>query len=99
MFNSINILQTQDYIKIDCHTYINRFSWLSNIPTTENRPISLPSCPFWLKKFNSAVGSSNPKDQLALATSTKLNHRAGIGKIIWAMTTCRPNIAFVSIKL
>jgi hypothetical protein len=25
MFNGINIVQTRDYIKIDCHTYIDKF--------------------------------------------------------------------------
>ena len=67
--------------------------------TTENRPIPLPSCPVWQKKFNSAVGSTNPKDQLALAKSMQLNYRAGVGELIWAMTTCRPDIAFASVKL
>ena len=88
MYNGIDILQTRDYIKISCHTYINKFcnkyvdTWLSNMTTTENKPIPLPSCPTWLKKFNSAVGSSNPKDQLALAKSMQLNYRAGFGELI-----------------
>ena len=25
MFNGIDITQTKDYIKLDCHTYINQF--------------------------------------------------------------------------
>ena len=29
----------------------------------------------------------------------QLKYRAGIGKIVWAMTTCRPDIAFTSVKL
>ena len=105
MYNGIDILQTRDYIKIDCHTYINKFcekyvdTWLSNMTTTENKPIPLPSCPTWLKKFNSAIGSSNPEDQHALAKSMQINYRAGVGELIWAMTTCRPDIAFASVKL
>ena len=105
MYNGIDILQTRDYIKVDCHTYINKFcekyndTWLSNMPITENKPIPLPSCPIWLKKFNSAIGSSEPKDQLALAKSMQINYRAGVGELIWAMTTCRPDIAFASVKL
>ena len=105
MFNGINITQTRDYIKIDCHMYIGRFckqyinTWLGNITTTENKPIPLPACPVWQKKFNSAIGSTNPKDRLALAKSMQLNYRAGVGKLIWAMTTCQPDIAFASIKL
>jgi hypothetical protein len=101
MYNGIDVAQTRDYIKIDCHTYINKFcenyinTWLHNTPITEVKPVPLPSCPVWFKKFNSAVGSPNPKEQLALAKS----NRAGVGELIWTMTTCRPDIAFASVKL
>ncbi len=49
MFNGINVLQTSNYIKIDCHTYIDKFckkylnTWLSKVPLTENRPTPLPT--------------------------------------------------------
>jgi hypothetical protein len=101
MYNGIDVAQTRDYIKIDCHTYINKFcenyinTWLHNTPITEVKPVPLPSCPVWFKKFNSAVGSPNPKEQLALAKS----NRAGVGELIWTMTTCCPDIAFASVKL
>ncbi len=29
----------------------------------------------------------------------QLNYRSGIGELIWAMTTCPPDLAFASIKL
>ena len=29
----------------------------------------------------------------------QLSYRAGVGELIWAMTTCRPDIAFASVKL
>jgi hypothetical protein len=29
----------------------------------------------------------------------KLNYRGGVGELIWAMTTCRPDLAYTSIKL
>jgi hypothetical protein len=54
--------------KSNCHTYINRFcekyvdTWIGNMTTTKNRLILLPLSLIWLKKFNSAVGSSDPKD-------------------------------------
>jgi hypothetical protein len=105
MYNGIDVTQTRDYIKIDCHTYINKFcekyidTWLHNTPITEAKPLPLPACPIWLKKFNSAVGSTDTKEQLALAKSMQVNYRAGVGELIWAMTTCRPDIAFASVKL
>jgi len=105
MFNGIDILQTRDYIKLSCHTYITKFcdkyhdTWLNNTPITEYRPTPLPSCPTWLKKFNSAVGPTSPADQAHLAKSMQLSYRAGVGELIWAMTTCRPDIAYTSVKL
>jgi hypothetical protein len=29
----------------------------------------------------------------------QIKYKGGIGELIWAMTTCRPDIAFTSIKL
>ncbi len=29
----------------------------------------------------------------------QLNYRSGIGELIWAMTTCRPDLAFAGVKL
>ena len=29
----------------------------------------------------------------------QLNYRSGVGKLIWAMTTCQPDLAFASVKL
>ena len=105
MFNGIDIVQTKHYVKIDCHTYINKFcekyidTWLGNMPITENKPTPLPSSPTWVKSFNAATGSNDPKIQQQLAKEMQINYRTGVGEIIWAMTTCRPDIAFTSVKL
>ena len=105
MYNGMDILQTKDYIKIDVHTYIQKFcskyedTWLSKVPLTENRPTPLPTDPNWIKKFNSAIGPSEFKAQQELATKMQIKYKSGVGEIIWAMTTCRPDIAFTSVKL
>jgi hypothetical protein len=105
MYNGIDILQTRDYIKIDVHSYIKKFclkyedTWLSKVPLTENRPTPLPTHPNWIKKFNLAIGSSESKAQQDLATKMQIKYKSGIGEIIWAMTTCRPDIAFTSVNL
>jgi hypothetical protein len=104
MYNGIDILQTKDYIKIDVHSYIQKFclkyedTWLSKFTITENRPTPLPTNPNWIKKFNSAIGPSESKAQQELATKMQIN-KSGVGEIIWPMTTCRPDIAFTSVKL
>jgi hypothetical protein len=105
MFNGINVAQTQDYIKIDCHTYIDKFcnkylqTWLHKVHLTENRPTPLPTDPAWLKKFNAAIGPTDPKEQQQLASKMEIKYKAGVRELIWAMTTCRPYISYTSVKL
>ncbi len=104
MYNGIDVTQTRHYIKIDCHTYISKFctkyldTWLGKVPLTANRPTPLPTDPTWLKKFNAATGPTDP-NQAELASSMQIKYRGGIGELIWAMTTCRPDIAFTGVKL
>jgi hypothetical protein len=105
MYNGIDVLQTQHYVKIDCHTYISKFctknldSWLGKVPLTANRPTPLPADSTWLKKFNAATGPTDPSEQAKLASAMHIKYRGGVGKLIWAMTTGHPEIAFTSIKL
>jgi hypothetical protein len=105
MFNGINVTQTRDYIKIDCHTYIEKFcdkylhTWLQTSPLTKTRPTPLPTDPSWLKNFNAAVGPSDPKEQQKLAARMEIKYKGGVGELIWAMTTWRPDISFTSVKL
>jgi hypothetical protein len=105
MFNGVNVVQMRDYIKIDCHTYINKMCskylalWLNKVPLLENQPTPLPLDGDWLKGFNAATGPTDPKEQAALKGSMQIKYRAGIGELIWAMTTCQLDIAFTSVKL
>ncbi len=93
MFNGIDVTQTKHYIKIDCHTYINKFcakyldSWLHTVPTTANRPTPLPTNSTWLKKFNATVGPNNPQAQCKLEASMQIKYRGGVDKLIWALTS------------
>jgi hypothetical protein len=66
---------------------------------TEHRPTPLPTDPTWIKKFNAAVGPSDPKAQQQLANKMEIKYKGGVGELIWAMTTCRPDILFTSVKL
>jgi hypothetical protein len=105
MFNGVDVVQTRDYIKISGQTYINKFcekyldTWLGKIPLSENRPTPLPTDPTWLKKFNAAVGSSDPDVQKDLSSEMQIKYKAGVGELIWAMMTCQPDISFTSVKL
>ncbi len=103
MFNGIDVTQTRHYVKINCHTYISKFckkyldSWLGKVPLTANRPTLLPTNPTWLKKFNAAIDPTDLSKQAKLASKMQIKYRAGVGELIRAMTTCRPDIAFTRV--
>jgi len=52
-----------------------------------------------MKKFNSATGDPDPKVQARLTKTMEINYRSGVGELIWAMTTCRPDVAYAGVKL
>ncbi len=105
MFNGINVVQTKHYIKMDCHTYIDNFwekyleTWLRKLHIADDCPTPLPAYKEWLNKFNSAVGSNDPKVIAKLEFTMQVKYRGGVGKLIWAVTTCRPDLVFASVKL
>jgi hypothetical protein len=74
-------------------------TWLQKVPLSENRPTPLPTDPTWIKKFNAATGLSDPKEQHQLAAKMEIKYKGGVGELIWAMTTCRPDISYTSVKL
>ncbi len=66
---------------------------------SSTRPTPLPTDSAWWKEFNKATGDPNVKVQALLAKEMQLSYRAGVGELIWAMTTCHPDLAFASVKL
>jgi hypothetical protein len=106
MFNGINVVQTRDYIKINCHIYIDKCcskhldTWLRKLHIADDRPTPLPTGDKeWMKGFNSATGSKDPKVIEKLKSSMQIKYRADVGKLIWAMMTCHPDLAYASVKL
>jgi hypothetical protein len=105
MYNGIDVLQTQHYIKLSVTTFIEKVfepyfkTWMKMCYPMSNRATPLPSDQQWLRKFNAAIGDPDPKVQAQLAKSMQLTYRSGVGKLIWAITTCRPDLAYTSIKL
>ena len=88
MFNGVDVVQTKHYIKIDCHTYIDKLSakylatWMNKIPLSENRPTPLPSDADWLWNFNVAIGSDSPKELATLEKPMQIKYRSGAGELI-----------------
>ena len=105
MYNGVNVHQTRDYIKLTCTTFIDKISekylamWMKHMYASSSRPTPFPSDANWWRDFNAAIGDPDPKEQGTLAKSMQLSYRAGVGEMIWAMTTCRPDVAFASVKL
>jgi hypothetical protein len=105
MYNGIDILQTRHYIKINVKTFVDKIfepylaTWMKTAYPTPVRSTPLPLDPTWIKKFNAAIGDPDKKLQARLAKSMQLNYRSGVGELIWAMTTCRPDLAYASVKL
>ena len=87
MYNGVNIQKTRYYIKISQKTYVHKIfesyfaTWMKTVYPTPARSTSLPPDPTWLKKFDAAVGDPDEKAQ------AQLNYPAGVGELIWAMTT------------
>jgi len=63
------------------------------------QPTPLPTDAMWLKEFNKAMGDPDKASQALLEKEMQLSYRAGVGELIWAMTTCHPDLAFASVKL
>ena len=105
MYNGVDIYQTRYYIKINVRTFVDKVfekhiaTWMKTSYATPNRSTPLPSDDKWLKMFNNAAGDPDPKRQAALTKDHNLSYRSGVGELIWAMTTCRPDLAYTAVKL
>jgi hypothetical protein len=105
MYNGIDMLQSRHYVKISCMSFINKISekyqatWMKHLYTPSAQPTPLPTDATWLKEFNKATGDPDKAAQTLLEKEMQLSYRAGVGELIWAMTTCRPDLAFASVKL
>jgi hypothetical protein len=105
MYNGIDVLQTRHYIKNSITSFINKVfekhlaTWMKSVYPSPARSTPLPSDANWLKKFNAATGDPDTKQQTKLAKEMQIGYRSGVGELIWAMTTCRPDLAFASVKL
>jgi hypothetical protein len=74
-------------------------TWMKSAYPNAACSAPLPSDQTFQKKFNSLVGNPNKTAQLNLAKEMQLGYCSGVGELIWAMTTCRPDLAYSSVKL
>ena len=103
-FNGVDIAQTRDYIKIYNKTYISKIlkskNWLeATIP--KNDCIAYTPMHHDLT-FNKNIETADPIPAKELPTIEKemgFSYKQGIGELIYAMVTCRPDISYPIIKL
>ena len=99
LFNGIDVQQTRHWIKISVKTYIERImskhldTWMKTL-SVPARPTPLPTKPSFLKDFLNATGDKDEKAQRALAKEMGFGYRNGIGELIYAMVTCRPDLSY-----
>ena len=103
LFNGMDVTQTADYIKLSCSTYIDKImpkhltAWMSDHDIS-TRPTPLPSNKTFMTSFLNSKGDPDPAAQSKLSKEMKISYRSAIGELIYAMTTCRPDIAYATVR-
>lgn len=98
LFNGVDITQSCYYIKISCETYLDKMSkrhlenWMHDLKMITTCPL-LPTTESFMKAFDSVIGNPREEVQRALEEEYKFAYRSGIGEIIYAMVTCRPDVS------
>ena len=100
-FNGIDIQQTRYYVKISNKTYINKMlqkhSWIHNEkPITVKIPMKSDSS--YQRQLEQHIDTT-PEEIIALENEMGFGYRQAVGELIYALTTCRPDISYPIIKL
>jgi len=105
LYNGLDIIQTRDYIKVSCETYIDRISnihldhgWMKSYLISD-RPTPLPTTPQFMKALQTDEGDPDPITQRDLEKKMGFSYRSGIGQLVYAMVCCRPDLSFATVKL
>jgi Reverse transcriptase (RNA-dependent DNA polymerase) len=100
-FNGMDIDQTRHFVKISCHTYIDKIishhDWTNE--KHHSRPIPMCNDSSYLAELELTEGPEDPAEQRRLEEQMGFNYRQVIGEAIFAMTLCRLDIAPAIIKL
>ena len=104
LFNGIDIQQSRHYIKISAETYIEKMGakylelWHKEVPLMAERPLPIPTHESFVKNFHNTVGDNDPDMLRALQQRYHFGYRNGVGEVIYAMITCRPDMSTVTVK-
>ena len=102
MYNGVNIDQTKHYVKISCESYIEKISakhldsWMRIFTMPTIGPTPLPTTSGFMKSFLAAEGVET--GQKELESRMRLSYRSGVGELIYALVTCRPDISHAVVR-
>ena len=102
-YNGVDIVQSASHIKVHCGTYIDKITKTKRLHdmTTDSTkprvPISWDSK--YMEKFDTSIGPMEESERDALAAKKGFKFRQATGELLFAMVTCRPDIAFAVLKL
>jgi hypothetical protein len=100
LYNGLDAVQTWDYIKINCSTFLNEISikhlstWMKNFNVPTGCPNPLPRRETFIKPYLLATGDPDHALQDKLAKEMGFGYQLGIGELIYAMVSCRPDISY-----
>ena len=103
-FNGIDVLQTCDYVKLYNQTYIEKIleqhAWIHQGDEIPNAKFSIPmhSESMYTRKLET-TDLPTVEEINGLEHEYGFGYQQAIGKLIYALVTCRPDISFPVIKL
>jgi hypothetical protein len=104
MYNRLDVIQTKNFIKITCTTYIERISakhlasWMKNFDIPTGRPTLLLGQKSFMRSFLTATGDPDPKEQDRLSKAMGFGYRLGIGELIYALVTCCLDLSYTVVR-
>ena len=101
--NGIDIIQSQQCIKIHCETYLHKIlsnkQFLTDIDITSNKPIPMKPDHDYITQFDTSRGPTDPMEHKALESKMGFKYRQATGELLFAMVTCGPDISVAVLKL
>ena len=88
-FNGVNLVQTRNYITVNCKMYLERVferhGW-TQTPASNNKG-SIPLSPKVMRELEETKGPTDKKEAKELEKEMGFGYRAAIGELIYAMVT------------
>jgi hypothetical protein len=104
MYNGLDVIQTKDFIKITCTTYIECISakhlasWMKNFDVPTGRPTLLPGEESFMRSFLTATVDPNPKEQDRLSKAMVFGYCLGIKELIYSLVTCHLDLLYAIVR-